>query len=115
MFELYACQHFSFDDKYYSKETNFKYFLILKLCSFCRVYLGNGVLTFFFFLANSVFLISSFKFYYTNNRIHSLKHVHVIQVALSNTYYVTKHLSWRWNINKNSWCGIRYKHTYIFM
>lgn len=31
-------------------------------------------------------LISSFKFYYTNNRIHSLKHV-----ALSNTY-VTKHI-----------------------
>lgn len=91
MFELYACQHFSFDDKYYSKETNLKYYLILKLRSFCRVYLGNGVLT-FFFSKFIVTLISSFKFYYTNNRIHSLKQVHVIQVALSNTY-VTKHLS----------------------
>lgn len=92
MFELYVCQHFSFDDKYYSKETNLKYFLILKLCSFCRVCLGNGVLT-FLFSQFIVFLISSFKFYYTKYSIHSMKQVHVIQVALSNTYYVTKHLS----------------------
>lgn len=76
--ELYACQHFVFNDKYYLKETNSKYYLKTKLRFIGLVHLGNGVLT---LKKNQSDQKSSFQFYHTNNRIHSLKQVHVMHVA----------------------------------